>query len=142
MDRAKDYICFVIWFVGLGYMALWPLTVPSIVALVIGPATGTATLGCAGAAVASLQGLCRSHPALLLSPGLHLAGSAAALWVTARLMVLLARRLLRTLRLKAHGRGAFWPGLAAALRQHRESRQSPPRWVPPRRDFGLRRAPR
>ncbi len=26
MDRCKDYIRFAVWFVGLGYMALWLLT--------------------------------------------------------------------------------------------------------------------
>ncbi len=26
MNRVKDYVQFAVWFVGLGYMALWPLT--------------------------------------------------------------------------------------------------------------------
>ncbi|MBS0247963.1 MAG: hypothetical protein JSR61_15215 [Proteobacteria bacterium] len=143
MNRAKDYICFVVWFVGLSYMALWPLTVPSVVARMIAPVANetAAPLGCAGGTVASLQGFCQSHPALLLSPGLHLVGAAAALWVTARLMVLLLRRLLRTLLPKAHARGLVRQRLTAALRQRRAAPPSPPRWVRPRRDFGLRGGP-
>lgn len=27
MNRVRDYIGFALWFLGLGYMALWPLTV-------------------------------------------------------------------------------------------------------------------
>jgi len=26
MNRCKDYACFIVWFAGLSYMALWPLT--------------------------------------------------------------------------------------------------------------------
>ncbi len=38
MNRVKEYMQFAVWFVGLGYMALWPLTAHD---------NGIATLGAA-----------------------------------------------------------------------------------------------
>ena len=30
MNRIKDYIGFAIWFAGLGYVALWPVSSPDL----------------------------------------------------------------------------------------------------------------
>lgn len=112
MDRVRDHICFAVWFVGLSYLALWPMTGPGV-----------------------------------LSPGLHLAGALAAAWVMLRLIWLILARLVR----------AAWPGaarvslsparLANALKRSRAigrrfEAEAPPRWVPRRREFGLRGPPR
>lgn len=120
MDRAKDHICFAIWFVGISYMALWPLALPC------------------GLATESWRDLCQSHEALMLSPGLHLTGGAAACCVTLRVLLLLLRRLLRMLLPPAVQRTARWQKFSALLRLGCDV-PAPPRWVPPRRDFGLRR---
>lgn len=142
MNRVRDHISFAIWFVGLSYAALWPAAVPNLVAGWIAPAVGdpAGPLGCSGMAVTQLRELCQSHQALLLSPGLHLAGTAAAFWVTARLLWLPLRALLRPLAAKAHQRMRWRQMLGAALTLRHEP--PPPRWVPPRRDFGLRGTPR
>ena len=106
MDRVRNYISFVVWFVGLGYVALWPLAMTS----------------------------------PLLSPGLHLVGAAAALWVIARLVWLAMRRLMRVAQPPAPWRAALRQGVRVLRRE--PPAPPPPRWVPPRREFGLRRAPR
>ncbi len=123
MDRAKDHICFVIWFVGISYMALWPLALP-----------------CAGLATESWQNICQSQEALMLSPGLHLIGGAAACCVTLRLLLLLLRRLLRLLP-QPVWHATRWQKVAAWLKPGCDVPPSP-RWVPRRRDFGLRRPAR
>lgn len=93
MNRVRNYISFAVWFVGLSYIALWPLAV--------------------------------EQP--MLSLALHAVGAAAALWVVARLIWLVLRRLVPRRLVRA---------------ARREPPPPPPRWVPPRREFGLRRAPR
>jgi hypothetical protein len=139
MNRVTDHISFAIWFVGLSYAALWPAAVPNLVVSWLAPAAAdpAPALGCAGMAVARLQELCQSHEALLLSPGLHLAGTAAAFWVTARLLWFP----LRPLAARAQWR-ARWRRMAGASLTRRAEPPPAPRWVPPRRDFGLRGTPR
>lgn len=124
MDRVRNYISFITWFVGLSYLALWPLAVP-----------------CAGLTMESWRDTCQSHSALVLSPGLHVIGAAAAGWVVLRLGLFGLRRLLRTVSPKAERGGAWRQALAASLKQNRKP-LPPPRWVPRRREFGLRRGSR
>ncbi|MCW5692052.1 MAG: hypothetical protein KIT48_06780 [Pseudolabrys sp.] len=106
MDRVRNYISFAVWFVGLSYIALWPLAV--------------------------------AQP--MLSLALHGVGALAALWVTARLLWLVLRRLLRAVQPPARWRLALRQGVNAMRPE--PPALPPPRWVPPRREFGLRRAPR
>lgn len=153
MDRVKDYISFAVWFVGLSYVALWPMAVPDSIAAWLAPQV-RGPLACGGLVIVSLQELCRAHEAVALSPGLHWIGTLAAFWVTARLFALLSvrlaqwllpravQRLLAPARLKA----ALWQPL---LRQtvmrliwRRVHRLPPPRYVPRRSHFGLRDGPR
>jgi len=148
MDRVKDYICFVAWFIGLSYVALWPAAVPDVVLAWTAPET-RAPLACGGLSVASLHAFCRAHEAAALSPGLHLIGMLAAFWVTARLLALLVLRLARSLVPPAAQTQPSLARFKAALRQpltllsHRRGRRAPPpRYVPPRREFGLRRPSR
>ncbi len=104
MNRVQDYMGFVLWFVGLGYMALSPLT---------------------------------AHDAVHLSPGLHVAGMLASVWVVAGLAWLPIRRWRRS---RAAVRD---PSLSGAV-QLRPKRPAPPprRYVKPRSHFGLRGVPR
>jgi len=148
MDRVKDYICFIVWFVGLSYVALWPMAVPDVVMSWLSPEEQLSR-GCEGLSVASLREFCEVHAAAALSPGLHLIGMLAAFWVTARLMALLIRRLLLAL-LRHPALNRLSPArFRAVLRQPlalptwpRCRPAPPPRYVPPRREFGLRRPPR
>ena len=106
MNRVRNYISFAVRFVGLSYMALWPVAV--------------------------------REP--MLSPALHAAGAAAALWVAARVLwLVLLRRLMRAARLPQRWRRALRRSVTV---MRREPPVPPPRWVPARREFGLRRAPR
>jgi len=148
MDRVKDYICFIVWFVGLSYVALWPMAVPDVVMSWLWP-EAPISRGCGGLSVVSLRELCQVHAAATLSPGLHFIGLLAAFWVTVRLMALLMLRLARALL----PRGATHPSplarfpaalrrLLAVLTWRRCRPAPPPRYVPPRREFGLRGPPR
>jgi hypothetical protein len=139
MDRVRDHICFAVWFVGLSYVALWPMAVPDSVASWLAPEAGTPR-GCGGLAIASLQELCSAHEAVALSPGMHLVGMLAAFWVTVRLMTLLLSIPLRWLPL-ARLQAALRLPLTLLMR-HRSRRLPPPRYVPRRREFGLRGGPR
>ncbi|MCW5688511.1 MAG: hypothetical protein KIT76_08205 [Pseudolabrys sp.] len=105
MNRVWNYLSFAVWFVGLSYMALWPLAI--------------------------------EQP--MLSAAMHGLGAVAALWVMARLAWLALRRLLRAAGVPARWRLALRQSVNAL---RRDPPAPPPRWVPPRREFGLRRAPR
>lgn len=129
MERVRDYISFVVWFVGLSYVAMWPAAVPGAVAAWLGHAPGT----------------------LSLSRGLNALGMAAAFWVTLRLMLLIALRIARLVAARAPTPLSMPPpawllGLrqfnAMRLLRRRLERVPPPRYVPPRRQFGLRGEPR
>lgn len=106
MNRVRDYMGFALWFLGLGYMALWPLT---------------------------------AHDAVHLSPGLHLVGTVASVWVVAGLALRPIRRWRRSRAAvnEPVSLGAISPRLA------RPARPLPPRrYVKPRSHFGLRGVPR
>jgi len=148
MDRVKDYICFIVWFVGLSYVALWPMAVPDMVIHWLSTGEPIAR-GCGGLSIGSLRELCQVHAAAALSPGLHLIGMLAAFWVTARLMALLILMVTRVLLWRAVIDPLAPARFRAALRRplmlltsRRWRRPQPPRYVPPRREFGLRGPPR
>lgn len=136
MKRCRDYIGFAVWFVGIGYAVLWPLTVDG-----NGGALFGASIVCghaAGGVEAVLCGL--PHP-LALPIGLHVLGFTAAMLVAARLSC----RLLRRLRPRAE----VIPPAALVARLlgtipmcTRRKPARPSRRVTPRKHFGLRGMPR
>jgi hypothetical protein len=114
MDRCKEYCGFAISFAGLGYIALWPLA-----------ALASRLLGVA------------PHP-LALPPALQATGMLAAIFVIARLLLLMMRRLRRQYAPQA----AHAPDTAV---KPRVLRREPLRHLPqvkPRSQFGLRGTPR
>jgi hypothetical protein len=154
MSRVKDYISFAIWFVGLSYVAVWPMAVMESVAAWLEPQARMSS-ACGGLVVAPLQQLCLAHEAVALSPGLHLIGTLAAFWVTVRLMVLLvilplrrllpvkavpdkAQAVLALARITSVLRNSLAPKFLGPLPRLRSRPVPPRRYVPPRREFGLR----
>jgi hypothetical protein len=136
MNRIKDYIGFAIWFAGLGYIALWPITSFDLDGQRFG-----ASLFCGDASFRALDFLCRSGLPLQLPPNFHVLGFLSALFVVARLILLALRRSLRT---------ADTPLDISALSMclpeiDPPPRRKPPRPLPrakPRAHFGLRGMPR
>jgi hypothetical protein len=80
MNRVKDYLQFTVWFVGLGYLALWPLTAHD-----NGMAAFGAAFICGGHSLINM--ICDPAHALRLSPGLHLIGTMSAACVIVRLLL-------------------------------------------------------
>jgi membrane protein implicated in regulation of membrane protease activity len=132
MSRVSDYVRFVTWLLGIGYVVLWPLT-----AFDHGQPLG-APLLCAYSPLAFLCDL--PHP-LALPPGLQLIGLAAAacvcLWLALRVVA-------RWRRARAQ-RIATLPGAripVVMLHGARRRPLGPLRQVKPRSHFGLRDTPR
>lgn len=126
MNRIKDYSGFAAWFLGLGYLVLWPITADEFG----GVSFGTSIL-CREGSAEWLRHLCNSAPALRLPPGLHVLGFMSALYVAARVLADAVRR----------SRRASLPVTSAAL--HADAppprKPRPPlRYVKPRTQFGLR----
>ena len=131
MNRVQDYMGFALWFVGLGYMALSPLTAHD-----NGLAAFDLIFVCDRRFFAA-ELICPSHGALHLSPGLHLVGLLGSAWVLAGLVLRPVRRWRRS-RAAVHDRSLF------GAVQLRPKRPAPPprRYVKPRSHFGLRGVPR
>ena len=129
MNLVRDYIGFAVRFVGLGYMALWPLTAAG-----EGVADVDLSFLCGG-----ILAPCRWSPALHLSPGLHIAGTLSAAFV----LGVLALRLLRRVRRKQPPDAVYAkPDIAGRLKLKRRPPAPPPRrYVPRRSEFGLRGTP-
>ncbi len=131
MNRIKDYVGFVGWFAGLGYIVLWPVTSPD-----LGGKPFGATIFCRDGSAGLADFLCNSAHPLQLPPGLHVLGFLSAVFVTTRLLVYAIRRSRRTA-------GTISPmaRIPAALAPMRKpAPQRPP--VKPRTHFGLRGMPR
>src|SRR5512140_1301095 len=77
MNRIKDYLGFAIWFAGLGYIALWPVTSPD-----LGGKPFGASVFCRDTPLSVLDFLCHSAHPLQLPPNLHMLGFLSALFVT------------------------------------------------------------
>ena len=133
MNRVRAYINFTVWFVGLGYIVLWPLTVHN-----SGIATLEGSFLCGGGSFALLDMLCHPAHALRLSPGLHLIGQLSV----GCIMLLL---LLRPLRRSRRALVALMPRTLAtripAMLRPRQKPVPPPRLIKPRKHFGLRGMP-
>lgn len=131
MNRCRDYCGFVIWFAGIGYAALWPLTANGASGHPFG-----ASVVCGDGSRGLLAPLCHLQHPFTLPVGLHLLGFAAAILLAVRLF----RRLMRHLRPRA----SIVPTAALAVRLPGAipARPRPPaprlRQVKPRKHFGLR----
>lgn len=136
MNRFKDYIGFAIWFTGIGYIALWPITSPE-----VGGRPFGASLFCGEAARSVLDFLCHAALPLQMPANLHVLGFLAALFVVARLILLALRRALRTgdTPLDISALTMCLPGIDPPARR-KPSRRLPR--VKPRAHFGLRGMPR
>jgi hypothetical protein len=133
MNRLRDYVGFAVWFAGLGYMAIWPLSASGSG----GALFGASVLCHAPASFGVLAALCRAPHPLTLSPTLHVLGLLAAIAVVLRLA---CRALGCARRARAAGTNA------ARVRRIHASPMPPPRSEPlpplprvkPRNQFGLR----
>ena len=153
MNRVKDYVQFAVWFVGLGYMVLWPLTAHDNGISMLGAAFGAADV-CGIPAVPMIDVICDPLPMLRLSPGLQFIGAMSAVYVIARLLLRQWHHV-RQQRLAPTGAA---DGLGHPLERNPVSDDCadrvrtmfrrlnvppppPPRAVRPRRQFGLRGVP-
>jgi hypothetical protein len=126
MNRIKDYSGFAAWFLGLGYLVLWPITADE-----FGGVSFGASILCREGAAQWLGLLCNAASALRLPPGLHLLGFMSALYVAARVLA-------DTVRRSRHASlSATSPALHADAPPPRKPRP-PRRYVKPRTQFGLR----
>jgi hypothetical protein len=127
MDRVRDYLWFVVWFLGLAYIAALPLLLPD-----SGVLAGAQF--CAGATRGLLHWFCARAEPRLLPPGLHGLGMIAAAAVILQLPMLA---------LRGRRRRSFAPPLRPSAPQPSAPQRSAPRpWVTPRRHFGMRGVPR
>ena len=131
MNRYKNYICFVIWFAGLGAIVLWLLTSPHAGGRLFGDA-----LFCRADAFALLGWLCLSaHP---LPFALQAFGAMSAL-------IVIAQVLMKALRRSRHPPAATSVPVSAPAEAGPQQRwQASSRFtsVKPRTHFGLRGGPR
>jgi hypothetical protein len=127
MNRLRDYIGFIIRFLGFGYLALWPL------------ASSGSGSGLFGASVlcrvpGALDVLCHVPHPLVLPPALHAMGLLSLIAVVGQFLWRLVRR--------AKHKGAVRTPMFPALRLDSSLRTPTPRPrrrpVQPRVHFGLR----
>jgi hypothetical protein len=111
VERCKDYICFVAWFAGLSYMALWPLTAHGV---------GGRGLGADWT----------------LPPTLHAVGILAAAFVNMRIVAIVFKRWRS--RHAAAPAAAITPELVEARLGPQRWKAPPAAQVKPRSQFGLR----
>jgi hypothetical protein len=138
MNRIKDYTGFAIWFAGLGYIALWPVTSPD-----LGGKPFGASIFCHDVSLSVLDLLCNSAHPLQLPASLHALGFLSAMIVTGRLLVFAfkrSRRVVVTPTVDISALLAHLPGTIPSLRRRKPPRRHRP--VKPRTQFGLRGMPR
>jgi hypothetical protein len=141
MNRIKDYVGFVGWFAGLGYIVLWPVTAAD-----LGGKPFGASIFCQDGTPSLADILCNSVHPLQLPPGLHALGFLSAVFVTTRL---LAHAVRRTRRAGGKDAGMNAGGASSPALQTQEANAPPLRkpvlprhTVKPRTHFGLRGMPR
>ena len=144
MNRIKDYASFATWFVGLGYIALWPLASPELNGRPFG-----ASIFCRDNSLSALDLLCDLAHSLPLPSGLHALGFTAAAFVTIRLLIYAIRRFRRAVGgagVETVASVAATPRTQAAIafvpKPSRRKAPPPLRAVKPRNHFGLRGMPR
>ena len=133
MNRIKDYIGFAIWFAGLGYIALWPVTSPD-----LGGKPFGASIFCRDTPLSVLDFLCNSALPLQLPPNLHVLGFLSALFVTLRLLLYAFKRSRRAVGTRAADMSARMTRLPDAVAPPRRKPVRVLRPVKPRTHFGLR----
>jgi hypothetical protein len=142
MNRARDYTNFIVKFVGVGYIVLWPLSVTNTNGDVFG-----AAFVCGGRLGAALDALCRLPHPFHLSLGLHFVG---ALFAALALLHLAALVLMRALPTRRQPQAAAAPSALVPVavvrpkkaRFHLRSLPPPRKYGRPRKEFGLRGVPR
>ena len=138
MNRVSEYMRFSVWFVGLGYGVLWPV---SSVGDSGEPLGASLFCGDGGSPLAEL--LCRAPHPLQLPPPFHAIGVLAA-----ALVILLLLPLRMTVRWRRPAAVAVASSLLAIRipavlpRPRRRKLSRPRRPVKPRAQFGLRGARR
>ena len=137
MNRVRDYIGFAIWFSGLGYVALWPVTSPDSDGKPFG-----ASIVCHDVSLNVLDLLCNSAHPLQLPPSLHALGLLSTLTVALRLFCYAFKRSRRAIVTPAVDISALLARLPGRIPPPRRKPARPPRPVKPRAQFGLRDAPR
>lgn len=134
MNRIKDYIGFVIWFAGVGYVLLWPLAANGYGGKLFG-----ASLLCRDEGLVLLDILCRAAHPLTLPPTLHVLGMGSALAAGLRLVCLGLRRCRRAGTAADTGPPRDLRTVRApAARLLASPRAKPLHPVKPRAHFGLR----
>lgn len=130
MNRVGEYTRFAIWFCGVGYAVLWPMTAHD-------DGIAAATLVC-GPSFTLVDFICGPRAGLYLSPGLHLAGMISSACV----VLCLVLRPLRRRRARAAAKSVeAAPAAIIQLRIGKKTAPPPHRYVRPRSHFGLRNAP-
>jgi hypothetical protein len=139
MHRLRDYVGFVVWFAGLGYMAIWPLSASG----TSGALFGASVLCHAPAGFGVLAALCRAPHPLMLPPSLHVLGLLSALAAALRLAWCALCRARRARAADAN------PTRVIRIRANLMPAPPPPKPLPPlprvkqpRSQFGLRGTPR
>ena len=144
MSRLRDYLGFSVWFIGLGYAVLWPLSTPG-----DGELFGAA-LVCHDRVGRALDLVCAWPHPMRLSLGLHATGALCAVLAMVHLCALAVRRARRLRAARAMpvsasveaGPSAVPAPRAPLKRLRRRPPPPPPRkFVPPRTHFGLRGLP-
>jgi hypothetical protein len=138
MNRLRDYLAFAVCFAGLGYIAMWPLSVNGNTGALFG-----ASIFCRAPAPFVLAVLCRGPHPLTLSPTLHVLGALSAAAFGVRLLY---GALCRALRARAARMSAVRVVRIPANLMTPTRPSAPPPRLPrvkrARREFGLRGAPR
>jgi len=137
MNRIKDYVGFVVWFVGLGYIVLWPVT-----AAVLGGKPFGASIFCQDGVPGLVDFLCKPAQPLHMPPAFHVLGFLSAMFVTVRLLVHAIRHTRRAAGSSVSARVSL-AGINPAVSAPPSLRKPAPprRMVKPRTHFGLRGIP-
>lgn len=135
MDRCRSYFSFAVWFAGIGYVVLWPLTANGDSGYPFG-----ASVVCGRANVGALAALCGLPHPLTLPVGVNILGFGAAMLVTVHLLGRLLRRV--WLRPGVIPSAALPTRLSRAVLPQPRKPARRLRSVPPRKHFGLRGVPR
>ncbi len=134
MNRCREYFGFTVWFAGIGYAVLWPLTADGNSDRLFGASVVCSPSG------GMLAVLCHLPHPLTLPIGLHVLGFTAAILVAARLSWRLLRRLHPRRIIPTSALAARLPSALPARPRRKAAR--PLRPVTPRTHFGLRGLPR
>jgi hypothetical protein len=137
MNRIKDYTGFTAWFVGLGYIVLWPVTSSD-----LGGQPFGASMVCRDNAPELLDFMCNSAHPLSMPAGLHALGFMSAIFVTSRLLVSGVKRSRQAV--KRRTSVSSLPAVQKLDEPVPPPRRPQPRrsTVKPRTHFGLRGVPR